>query len=305
MAKNLTIVLLTVKLATGFIALLVGCSTERNSTQSQESIQSAVQQNGKSVNDEPLTKLGPNKVDENSSTTFLPNFSQYASARDKKEAFFGYLSPLADAANAKVLSLRQQLERINPKDITQQQVNHLKILSKTYRIKAIHPDQQLELLLYKVNMIPKSLILAQAANESAWGTSRFALHGNNLFGQWCFRAGCGLVPAKRNSGSNHEVRRFDTPRQSVDAYIANLNTHPSYSKLRQIRQCLINHNEIMTGRALVVGLNHYSSRGLEYIDEIRKLIKTNQLENWAQQWWGDTTNHPCSNLVTIKQSPST
>jgi Bax protein len=223
----------------------------------------------------------------------------------KKKAFFAYLSPLADVANAKVLGLRQQLERINPKDITQQQVNRLKILSKAYRIKAVYPDQQLELLLYKVNMIPKSLILAQAANESAWGTSRFALQGNNLFGQWCFKVGCGLVPAKRNSGSNHEVRRFDTPQQSVDAYIANLNTHPSYLMLRQIRQCLINHNEAITGRALAVGLNHYSSRGLEYIDEIRKLIKTNQLENWAQPWWGDTANHPCSNLVTIKQSVST
>lgn len=95
MAKNLTIVLLTVKLATGFIALLVGCSTERNSTQSQESIQSAIQQNGKSMNDEPLTKLGPNKVDENSSTNFLPNFSQYASARDKKEAFFWLLESIS------------------------------------------------------------------------------------------------------------------------------------------------------------------------------------------------------------------
>ena len=136
MAKNLTVILLTVKLATGVIALLVGCSTDRNGTQLQESTQSAIEQDGNVLNGKPLTKSVSNKADENVfASSFLPNFSQYTNARDKKEAFFAYLSPLADAANAKVLGLRQQLERINPKNITQQQVNYMVEFYKHHKMK--------------------------------------------------------------------------------------------------------------------------------------------------------------------------
>ena len=75
-------------------------------------------------------------------------------------------------------------------------------------------DVSWPLLLNRVDVIPPSLALAQGANESAWGTSRFSKEGNNYFGQWCFKLGCGLVPRQRDSGAQHEVAKFDSPRQS-------------------------------------------------------------------------------------------
>jgi len=121
------------------------------------------------------------------------------------------------------------------------------------------------------------LALAQAANESAWGTSRFAQDGNNLFGQWCYTNGCGLVPSRRREGATHEVRRFDNIRDSVESYIHNLNTFPSYQMLRRIRQQLRQQDRPIDGVSLADGLESYSSRGLDYIVELQRMIYSNEL----------------------------
>jgi Bax protein len=126
-------------------------------------------------------------------------------------------------------------------------------------------------------MIPASLALAQAANESAWGTSRFAQDGNNFFGQWCYSDGCGIIPSRRRQGDIHEVRRFDTVKDSVQAYIHNLNTFPSYQMLRRIRQQLRQQNRNLDGASLADGLESYSERGLDYIEELQTMIYSNNL----------------------------
>ena len=304
MAQRLTVAPLIPTLLISIPLVLAGCDTNQDSLQKQEVTKSPIEQDAKITGlGTKLMMASANEAGVNSASPPgppVPNFSNYINVNEKKQDFFTYMSSLADIINTKVTSLRRQLKLINPQDITQQQIDQLQILSETYRIKTPDPEKQLALLLHKINTVPKSLILAQAANESAWGTSRFAVQGNNLFGQWCFKAGCGLVPIDRNSDSSHEVRRFTNPQESVEAYITNLNGHPSYTILRQIRQCLINYNEPVTGRALAAGLQYYSSRGIEYINEIRSLIKANQLESWAQSWWGNTANHPCSSLVTIQ-----
>mgnify|MGYP000465840695 CR=1 FL=1 len=138
-----------------------------------------------------------------------------------------------------------------------------------------------ELLLY-VDIIPESLVLAQAANESAWGTSRFALEGNNYFGQWCFRKGCGLVPEQRDDEAEHEVRRFKNARQSVFAYIDNLNINRAYADLREKRSELRQNGQEITGLTLASGLHSYSERGQDYIDEIESLISYNELWKFNQ-----------------------
>jgi len=132
-------------------------------------------------------------------------------------------------------------------------------------------------LLRRVDIIPSSLALAQAANESAWGTSRFAVEGNNFYGQWCYTEGCGIVPARRIAGENHEVKSFDSVFESVKAYIMNLNTFPNYQKLRDIRQQVRQGGRSIDGISLSEGLDTYSSRGDDYIFELQSMIYSNNL----------------------------
>ena len=117
--------------------------------------------------------------------------------------------------------------------------------------------------------------MAQAANESAWGLSRFAQKGNNLFGQWCFKKGCGIVPGQRNAGANHEVRKFASINDSVASYMHNLNTGRAYKDLRKLRATLRSTNAAVDGHTLAKGLIKYSSRGKAYVKEIQSMIKTN------------------------------
>ena len=119
--------------------------------------------------------------------------------------------------------------------------------------------------------------MAQGANESAWGTSRFAKAGNNFFGQWCYTKGCGIVPAKRDSGTKHEVRKFGNPQQSVGGYIFNLNTGRVYSLIRKMRAEARAKFTDPSGYELAKGLIKYSQRREAYVKEIRSMISYNKL----------------------------
>ncbi|WP_172408431.1 glucosaminidase domain-containing protein [Marinobacter sp. es.048] len=127
---------------------------------------------------------------------------------------------------------------------------------------------------------PPSLALAQAANESAWGTSGFAREGNNFFGQWCFEKGCGLVPGERPAGRDYEVEVFASAEESLHAYMRNLNRHDAYSKLRSIREDLRNKGETVTGEALAQGLGDYSAQGDEHVSLVLTLISNNNLTRY-------------------------
>jgi len=230
----------------------------------------------------------------------LPDFSSILDVKTKKLLFFNYLGVLAKASNDKIEQIRAEIQRMQQAQrLTKQQLHRLNRLSKSHKIKTKVPAEQIDLLLRKIDTVPAALVLAQAANESAWGTSRFATQGNNLFGQWCFSTGCGLVPSGRPEGAKYEVRKFKNPQESVDAYIRNLNSHASYIGLRRIRECLISNGQTVTARALSAGLISYSSRGVDYIDDIRSMIRSNKLEPWQKTWWGNSNQHPCSELVQL------
>ena len=157
----------------------------------------------------------------------LPDFSQYQDTTEKKAAFFSFLYPRIVLANSRILIERDYLDSLAAKEtLTSKEYDWLAQQSERLRVDA-EPgsDEQFALLRKRLDVIPPSLILAQAANESAWGTSRFATEGNNLFGQWCFSKGCGLVPLGRAEGASHEVAKFSSPYRSVRAYIQNLNRH--------------------------------------------------------------------------------
>lgn len=229
----------------------------------------------------------------------LPDFKSEKDIKQKKKAFFAYLLPMIEYANQKIQLERERLVTIaDKKSPSQPDINYLKRLTDKYEEDPELPSDQLTLaLLKKIDTIPPSLVLAQAANESAWGTSRFARKANNLFGQWCFKKGCGLVPKHRKSGSKHEVRKFISPLASVENYMLNINYHRAYNSIREIRQTLRDQQSPVTGEKLATGLINYSERREAYVDEIKNMIRFNKLEDLTRQ-----TSPSTANSSTLKSS---
>ena len=210
-----------------------------------------------------------------------PNFKSFTDVNQKKQAFFAYFEPLVAKANAAVIKDRQQVQAVDLTTV-KSQPKLFKKLCNQYNLdcKKLALSAQRNLLLLHIDIVPPSLALAQSANESAWGTSRFAVKGNNYFGQWCFSKGCGIVPKRRDKGMTHEVRRFKSAYQSVQAYIKNINTSKAYRELRQIRAQIRQSKQPILGTKLVYGLSRYSERGQDYIAEILSMIKTNNLTKY-------------------------
>ena len=156
-------------------------------------------------------------------------------------------------------------------------------LAERYRLDKLRiEDQAFSVrLLRNVDTLPVSLVLAQAANESGWGTSRFALEGNNLFGEWTYAKGTGMVPRERKPGATHEVRLFNSLQSSLRSYMHNLNTHRAYTGLRKIREQLRNAGQRPDGPSLARGLHAYSERGSAYILDIEQMIRDNRFTLFA------------------------
>ncbi len=207
----------------------------------------------------------------------LPDFSSISDVRTKKSEFFHYLIPLIEIAQEQILEDRQWLlERLDQWDsLSESELDTALSMAETYK-----SDPDPEKLLLKVDVWPTSLVLAQAALESAWGTSRFAKEGNNLFGQWCYSQGCGLVPNGRDSGAKHEVRKFNSVFESILAYHNNLNRHYRYEELRRIRLNFREQEQPLDSMALTEGLSGYSERGQDYIDEVKAVIRFNKLRQY-------------------------
>jgi Bax protein len=216
----------------------------------------------------------------------IPDFAAIRDPKQKKETFFNFLQPFIDAKNAEVQEQRQvllgiirEMDNGNAPGLKEQYF--VRELSRIYALPTedVIDKAYLQRLLWRVDVIPPSLVLAQAASESAWGTSRFAQQGYNYFGQWCFVRGCGLVPSSRRSTASHEVKSFNSIEEAVHAYFMNLNTFPSYQYLRVIRQQLRNKEQPIDGISLSEGLGSYSERGDAYIKELRTMIYKNDLLN--------------------------
>ncbi len=213
----------------------------------------------------------------------LPDLSD-AQPDERRAAFFAYLLPFVDEQNdihadrrALLLRIKQRLDQGG--NIGFWQRRHLAEIAPMYRIDTSSEDWEeiLALALKRVDQLPTSLVLAQAAKESGWGTSRFAQEANNLFGEWCFVPGCGLVPRARGAGRRHEVRSFDSVAGSVRSYFLNLNSHEQYRDLRLMRQALRENDEPLDGVELADGLLYYSERRQAYVNEIKALIRQNDL----------------------------
>jgi Bax protein len=212
----------------------------------------------------------------------LPDFTEFQDLRTRKLRFFGFLLPLVQAENQRLAQVRQRLEFIHDhvrfqQDIPAYDRSWLELVAVKFGVETVDPEDAgfWRLIRLRVDVVPENLVLVQAAMESAWGTSRFARQGNNLFGQWCFCPGCGLVPADRPAGKDYEVARFDSVVESVASYMRNLNTGRTYRKLREIRGGLRNEGQIPDPAAIADGLMYYSERGSSYIDEIQSMLRHN------------------------------
>ncbi len=217
----------------------------------------------------------------------VPDFAAYKDVNQKKRAFFDFLSPGVHNENQRILQERSRLLDIQHRFIKQQlsrdDAEYARQLGEYYRsalpAEGISSSWLSEILL-KVNVLPEALVLSQAANESAWGTSRFATQGNNYFGQWCYKAGCGLVPQQRAAGATHEVAKFDSAAESVHGYFMNVNRNRAYRSLRSIRAKLeADGQSLLNAEAaaeLAKGLLSYSERGQAYVDELRAMIRVNK-----------------------------
>ena len=149
---------------------------------------------------------------------------------------------------------------------------------KKYKVRNNYGQlSQIDQLLARIDVVPSSLILVQAANESAWGTSRFARIGLNFFGIWCYKKGCGMVPNGRNDDATHEVQSFKSVDDAVQRYLHNINTNNAYIVFRTIRSQLREQDQPLSPEILATGLLPYSERGAEYVLEITKMIRHNQV----------------------------
>lgn len=226
----------------------------------------------------------PVQPDPAESVSEIPDFRNYTDTAKKKEDFFEFLLPKIRQANQRQLERREFLASLDPANLDNDEQARLYALAKRYRVSPTNmtPAQLIERLLTKVDVVPASLVLAQSANESAWGTSRFAREGNNLFGLWCFSKGCGITPRQRIDGAVHEVENFESVQAGVNKYIRTINSHPAYTELRAIRQDMRQQDTPLLGVELAKGLSSYSERGQAYIEEIQEMIEFNQLEGYNQ-----------------------
>lgn len=216
----------------------------------------------------------------------LPDFSSITDVNEKKEQFFDFLTPFIRANNDRIVTervwlLQMQAKAIDQSDFLEWQNHLMSELGGYYRVEE-EPgsDGYFNEMLLRVDTLPASMVLAQAANESAWGTSRFALEGNNFFGQWCFVEGCGLVPNNRPEGESYEVRLFESVEASVEGYFQNINTHFQYEDMRLMRAELRLLGEPLSSEDLMWALDGYSIRGNEYVREVLQMIRFNELQRF-------------------------
>ena len=209
----------------------------------------------------------------------LPNeIKKIDNIRKKKDMFIKIVLPLIVKENNKIRLDRKRLFAILSKNSNTDIEN--KWLQKKYKQYGVRQND-LSTLKIRMDEVPVSLAIAQAAKETGWGTSRFALKGNALFGQWTW-SGDGLKPKNAEKGEEHKVMKFHSLQLSVRAYLRNLNTHSSYKNLRKVRTEFRNRNKPIDSLILSKHLDKYAETGTEYVEVIQKIITQNNLKDFDE-----------------------
>ena len=205
---------------------------------------------------------------------------------DTKKDFVKTLLPLISYENQNILLERSKLKNIqdfliNNNSLSKDNLKFLNKISKKYRIDSDNKhkyDLVIELL-DRVDIIPSSIVLAQAANESGWGKSRFARDYNALFGEYTYNYSNGVVPLLREEGATHLVKAFDSVDKSVQSYFNNLNSHHAYKDFRKVRKIMREKNNFSDIKLLVEELDSYAA-DVNYIKTINSIIEVNKLDKF-------------------------
>ena len=209
-------------------------------------------------------------------TQFPKDLDEIKDTRLKKETFIKIVLPLVVAENEKILDDKIKLKKIiSKKSTTEKEKSWLRLKLREYKVK----NSDFAELDKRMDIIPVSIALAQAAKESGWGTSRFALEGNAIFGQWTW-TGQGIEPLNKGKHEGHKILRFPILRASVKAYKNNLNTHKGYAEFREKRSTYRKRNKSIKGLNLTDTLDRYAQTGKEYTEILEQIIKQNNLSDF-------------------------
>lgn len=197
----------------------------------------------------------------------------------RKRAFVKVMLPHILRENERIAADRARLERLHDRlqfggALTARDQLWLREQAEQYGLEEVDTAE----LLNRVDIVPPGLALAQSIEESGWGTSRFALLGNAVYGQWTWNTGAGIVPENRPEGETYEVQRFKSLENSVAAYMRNLNSKSSYREFRDHRAAMRDRGEEPDSYRLAAHLQRYSVRGADYIRTIRSIMRSNSLE---------------------------
>ena len=209
--------------------------------------------------------------------TLLPaEIKMIESTKKRKEFFIQIVLPLVLKENNNIRLDRKMLfSIINKSNNTQLEKKWLEKKYKQYGVNS----KDLSVLKVRMDEVPVSLAIAQAAKETGWGTSRFAQEGNALFGQWTW-SGEGLKPKEADENKGHKVMKFNVLQASVRAYQRNLNTHPSYENFRLARAQLRDAGKILDSIVLSQFLDNYAETGNQYVEVLQQIIKQNNLKDF-------------------------
>ena len=224
-----------------------------------------------------LNDVRKNKLVKPIALTWLPNeIKNIENTQQRKNLFIQIVLPLILQENNNIKIDRIKLfSIINKSNNSELEKKWLRKKYKQYGVKI----GDLSTLKIRMDEIPTSLALAQAAKETGWGTSRFALEGNALFGQWTW-SGEGLKPKESDKNEGHKVMRFNVLQASVRAYQRNLNTHKSYKEFRKARATLRDQGKKLDSLILSVYLDKYAETGQKYVEILNQIINQNQLKDF-------------------------
>ena len=224
-----------------------------------------------------LQDVRKNKLVKPVSLSLLPNeMKMIESTQKRKELFIQIILPLIIQENNSIKLDRKRLFQILNKSHNS---NNEKIwLKKKFKQYGV-ANKDLPTLKVRMDEVPTSIAIAQAAKETGWGTSRFALEGNALFGQWTW-SGEGIKPSNADDNTTHKVMKFKVLQASVKAYHRNLNTHSSYRNFRNVRAQLRDEEKELDSLVLSEYLDQYAETGKKYVKILQQIIRQNKLTDF-------------------------
>lgn len=224
----------------------------------------------------------------NSYAKGMPNeYYKIKDTKERKSYFFEYIYKLTEKENKRILEERSFVKKLlssklSEESISSNELKKLTELKKRYRVKKLY---DLKSYMMKIDVIPPSMSLAQAAVESAWGRSRFTKKANNIFGHWTYNSKIGMIPKRRTAGSKHFIRIFTTLQASMRAYMLNLNRHTAYSSFQKKRYKTRLKNKNPMGLELSQTMINYSGIGKKYLAILKSVIKKNKLQTYDKKFY--------------------